>query len=55
MILKQYYLSCLAQASYLIACEQTREALVVDPRRDIDEYLADAESLNLKHAEKLVS
>jgi hydroxyacylglutathione hydrolase len=28
----------LAQASYLIACERTREAIVVDPRRDIEAY-----------------
>jgi hydroxyacylglutathione hydrolase len=32
----------LAQASYLIACERTREAAVVDPRRDIDVYVAAA-------------
>lgn len=42
MILKQYYLGCLAHASYLIADEETRTAVVVDPQRDIDQYLADA-------------
>jgi glyoxylase-like metal-dependent hydrolase (beta-lactamase superfamily II)/rhodanese-related sulfurtransferase len=42
MILKQYYLGCLAHASYLIADERTRQALVVDPQRDIDQYLRDA-------------
>jgi glyoxylase-like metal-dependent hydrolase (beta-lactamase superfamily II)/rhodanese-related sulfurtransferase len=39
----QYYLDCLSQASYLVADETTGRAVVVDPRRDIDEYLADAE------------
>ncbi len=42
MILKQYYLGCLSQASYLIADETTKTAVVVDPRRDIEEYLEDA-------------
>ncbi|GFG55554.1 hypothetical protein MAGR_69950 [Mycolicibacterium agri] len=42
MILEQYYLECLSQASYLIADETTGRAIVVDPRRDITEYLADA-------------
>jgi len=44
MILKQYYLSCLAHASYLIADEQTKTAAVVDPQRDIDQYVQEAES-----------
>ena len=39
MILEQHYLGCLAQASYLIGDERTREAAIVDPRRDVDEYL----------------
>lgn len=42
MILKQYYLGCLAHASYLIADESTRQAIIVDPQRDIDQYLEDA-------------
>jgi len=42
VIFTQYYLDCLSQASYLIADENTRRAIVVDPRRDIAEYLADA-------------
>lgn len=42
MVLKQYYLGCLAHASYLIADEQTGVAAVVDPQRDIDQYLQDA-------------
>lgn len=43
MILKQYYLGCLAHASYLIADERTRQAIVVDPQRDIEQYLHDAQ------------
>jgi len=38
----QHYLDCLSQASYLIADETTGRAVVVDPRRDVSEYLADA-------------
>jgi glyoxylase-like metal-dependent hydrolase (beta-lactamase superfamily II)/rhodanese-related sulfurtransferase len=40
MYFKQFYLGCLAQASYLIGSEG--EAAVVDPRRDVDEYLEEA-------------
>ncbi len=47
MILTQYYLDCLSQASYLIADETSRRAVVVDPRRDIAEYVADAEAAGL--------
>ena len=43
----QYYLDCLSQASYLIGDETTGRAVVVDPRRDIDEYVADAEAAGL--------
>ena len=43
MILKQYYLGCLAHASYLIADERTKQAIVVDPQRDIEQYLRDAQ------------
>ena len=42
MILNQYYLGCLAHASYLIADEQAGEAAVIDPQRDVDQYVADA-------------
>ena len=38
----QYYLDCLSQASYLIGDEASGQAIVVDPRRDVSEYLADA-------------
>ncbi len=42
MILEQYYIECLSHASYLIGDETTGRAVVVDPRRDIGEYLDDA-------------
>ncbi len=44
----QYYLDCLSQASYLIGDEATGRAVVVDPRRDIQEYLADADAAGLR-------
>ncbi len=43
----QYYLDCLSQASYLIGDETTGRAVVVDPRRDIDEYVSDAAAAGL--------
>jgi glyoxylase-like metal-dependent hydrolase (beta-lactamase superfamily II)/rhodanese-related sulfurtransferase len=43
----QYYLDCLSQASYLIGDETTGRAVVVDPRRDIDEYVRDAADAGL--------
>jgi glyoxylase-like metal-dependent hydrolase (beta-lactamase superfamily II)/rhodanese-related sulfurtransferase len=48
MILKQYFLGCLAHASYLVADEESKTAAVVDPQRDIDQYLDDARKLGLK-------
>jgi hydroxyacylglutathione hydrolase len=48
MFLKQYYLGCLAHASYLIADEASGCAIVVDPQRDIQQYLADAQSLGVQ-------
>jgi len=44
MFLKQYYLGCLAHASYMIADERTKEAAIVDPQRDIEQYLNDAKA-----------
>ena len=40
----------LAQASYLLGCTEASEALVIDPNRDVDQYLALAASLNLRLA-----
>lgn len=42
MYFKQFYLGCLAHASYLIGDEETKTAIVVDPQRDIDQYLREA-------------
>ena len=48
MILKQYYLGCLAHASYLLGDEASSTAIIVDPQRDIQQYLTDAEKLGLQ-------
>ncbi|QOY87895.1 MBL fold metallo-hydrolase [Paludibaculum fermentans] len=48
MILKQYYLGCLAHASYLLGDEASTTAIIVDPQRDIQKYLADAEAFGLQ-------
>jgi glyoxylase-like metal-dependent hydrolase (beta-lactamase superfamily II) len=42
MIFTQHYLDCLSQASYFIGDETSGRAVVVDPRRDIDDYLDQA-------------
>lgn len=42
MLFKQIYSTDLAQASYFIGCQKTGEAIVIDPRRDIEVYLAEA-------------
>ncbi len=47
MILKQYYLGCLAHASYLLGDEASATAVIVDPQRDIQQYLTDAETFGL--------
>ncbi|HEU4747695.1 MAG TPA: rhodanese-like domain-containing protein [Gemmatimonadaceae bacterium] len=51
MILKRFYDESLAQASYLIGCETTREAIVVDPGLELEEYerAAAAERLRIAH------
>lgn len=47
MLFTQYYLDCLSQASYLVADESTGQAVVVDPRRDVEEYLDDTRERGL--------
>jgi glyoxylase-like metal-dependent hydrolase (beta-lactamase superfamily II)/rhodanese-related sulfurtransferase len=42
VIFTQYYLECLSHASYLIADETTGRGVVVDPQRDVAQYVADA-------------
>ena len=51
MILKQFYLPCLAHASYIIGDEETRTAAVVDPQRDTEQYIGFAveHALTIKH------
>ncbi len=39
MLLTRIYEDGLAQASYLMACDQTSLAIVVDPNRDVDRYV----------------
>src|SRR5262245_11034398 len=46
MIFKQFYLGCLAHASYLIGSDG--EAAVVDPQRDVDEYITEAKANGLE-------
>src|SRR2546430_1818645 len=50
MIFHQFYLNCLAHASYLVGDEQTGVAAVVDPQRDVDQYLALAQAHGLRIA-----
>jgi hydroxyacylglutathione hydrolase len=48
MILQQFYLKCLAHASYLVGDAQSGTAAVVDPQRDVDQYLAFAAEHRLR-------
>jgi glyoxylase-like metal-dependent hydrolase (beta-lactamase superfamily II) len=48
LVLEQYYLGCLAHASYLIADEASGQAAVVDPQRDVEQYLDDAARLGCR-------
>ena len=48
MILHQFYLNCLAHASYLVGDEKAGIAAVVDPQRDIDQYLEFAQRAGLR-------
>ena len=50
MILKQFYLNCLAHASYLVGDEASHTAAVVDPQRDVDQYVTFAEQYGLRIA-----
>lgn len=46
MYFKQFYLGCLAHASYLIGSDG--DAVIVDPQRDVDQYIEEAEANHLK-------
>jgi hydroxyacylglutathione hydrolase len=51
MLLRYFYDDKLAQASYLVGCVKTGEALVIDPARDVTPYLqvAAQEGLRITH------
>lgn len=51
MLFKRFYDENLAQASYMIACERSREAVIVDPNLDIAQYTraAGAERVRIVH------
>lgn len=51
MIIEQYQLPCLSLSSYLVGDESTGRAVVIDPQRDISQYLADAgaKGLSITH------
>ena len=51
MYVQRYYLECLSHASYLIADEVSKEAVVIDPQRDIEIYVEDAQQhgFEIKH------
>ncbi len=42
MLLKYFYDNALAHASYMVGCQRNQEAIIVDPGRDIDQYLITA-------------
>ncbi len=48
MFFRQIFDEKLAQYAYVVGCQQTGEALVIDPERDIDQYLAVAEAEGLE-------
>ena len=48
MLLRRLYDTKLAQASYLVGCQATGDALVIDPNRDIEQYVAAARSEGLR-------
>ncbi|MDX2163563.1 MAG: rhodanese-like domain-containing protein [bacterium] len=47
MLLKYFYDKALAQASYVVACQKTKEAVVIDPMRHIEPYLTAAQEEGL--------
>jgi glyoxylase-like metal-dependent hydrolase (beta-lactamase superfamily II)/rhodanese-related sulfurtransferase len=47
MIFRAHYLACLSHASYLVADEVSKVAAIVDPQRDVADYLAEAQALGV--------
>ena len=52
MFFKQFYDEKLAQTSYMIGCQKTKEAMIIDPKRVLDEYdtVAKTEGFTITHA-----
>src|SRR6266853_193128 len=50
MLIKRLYDTRLAQASYLVGCQSTGDALVIDPSRDVEQYVAAAKAEGLRIA-----
>ena len=48
MLLKYFYDEKLAHASYMVGCQRANVAVIVDPGRDIDQYLEMAEREGVK-------
>ncbi len=48
MLLRRFYDTKLAQASYLIGCAATGDAIVVDPNRDVEQYIRAAADEGMK-------
>ncbi|MET3110900.1 glyoxylase-like metal-dependent hydrolase (beta-lactamase superfamily II) [Salinicoccus halitifaciens] len=51
MFFKQFFDKKLAQNSYMVACQMTKEAIIIDPKRVLDEYseTAEAEGFDITH------
>jgi hydroxyacylglutathione hydrolase len=48
MLLKYFYDKSLAHASYLVGCQRTGEAIVIDPSRAVDQYIEAAAAEGLR-------
>lgn len=48
MLLERFYDDTLAQASYLVGCPAAGEAIVIDPNRNLDQYVAKAAAEGLR-------
>lgn len=55
MEIKQYYLGCLSHASYLITDQKSKTAVVVDPQRDVDQYIRDAEAQGVRISDVILT
>ena len=48
MLLRYFYDQKLAHASYMVGCQVAGEAIIIDPNRDVDMYLQEAEANNMR-------